>query len=146
VATRVSQEEVRNFTGYPSTDDASQAIAIASLIVDENLVSGVTLTDATRKQIELLLSCHFMAVSKEKGPLAAESIGGNSGASERYHNIYAAGLRSTKFGVQAILLDTSGTLALMTDKVENPNRRKALFTVVGDLRKNVDPLTLMDLP
>ena len=142
MTTRVTQEEVRNFAGYLPTDDASQAIDIANLLVEENLV-GKGPSSRALEQIELLLSCHFMAVSKEKGPLQLEVIGG---ATERYHNIYAAGLRSSKFGAQAILLDTSGILAMITDKAENPNRRKALFTVVGDPKANVDPLTLMNLP
>jgi len=145
VTTRVTQEEVRAYAGYLATDDASQAIAIANLIVDENLVSGVNLSDNARKMIELLLACHFMAVSKEKGPLSEEEIGGMSGARERYHNIYASGLRATKFGAQAIMLDTTGFLGKLANSAEKPTMR-ALFTVVGDPHKNVDPLTLMDLP
>lgn len=139
---RVTQEEVQSFAGYLVSDDASQAIAVATLMVDDNLADQ-GMSSGALKQVELFLACHFMEVSKEKGPLATKTI---SLATERYHNIYASGLRSTRFGSQAILLDSSGILALLTDKAENPNRRKALFTVVGDPLQNIDPLTLMNLP
>jgi len=123
---RVSEDQVRGVTNEPSTVDASQAIDAATLFVDEELV-GKGPSDARLVQIELYLAAHFLAITTREGPLAAETMGD---ASERYHNIYTAGLRSTRFGQQAVLLDTSGTLAAIASKSENLDKKDAEFTVI----------------
>jgi len=131
---RVTQENVRATTGFPNTIDASAAIETANVLVDANLLAK-GLTEVVLRQIELLLASHFLVLTVEKGALAAETLGQGT---DRLHNIYAAGLKATRFGQQAILLDTTGTLALITDRAENPNRRSAQFTVIGDPPPSID--------
>src|SRR3972149_6681693 len=124
---RVTEDQVRGVTGEPTTVDAAQAIETATLLVDEELATA-GLSDARLTQIELYLAAHFLAITAREGPLAGETLGE---ASERDHNIYAAGLRSTRFGQQAVLLDTSGVLAAIAAKSENLNRKDALFRVIS---------------
>lgn len=125
---RVTEDQVREVANQPATVDASFAIDIATLLVDEDLATlSPALSDERLRQIELYLAAHFLTLTVEEGPKAAEALGD---ATERYHNIYAAGLRSTRFGQQAILLDTSGTLAEQATKAENVSKKDAQFTVV----------------
>lgn len=125
---RVTEDQVREVANQPATVDASFAIDIATLLVDEDLATlSPALSDERLRQIELYLAAHFLTLTVEEGPKAAEALGD---ATERYHNIYAAGLRSTRFGQQAILLDTSGTLAEQAAKAENVSKKDAQFTVV----------------
>lgn len=125
---RVTEDQVREVANQLATVDASFAIDIATLLVDEDLATlSPALSDERLRQIELYLAAHFLTLTVEEGPKAAEALGD---ATERYHNIYAAGLRSTRFGQQAILLDTSGTLAEQAAKAENVSKKDAQFTVV----------------
>jgi hypothetical protein len=131
----VTKAEVAVIVGNgidPGSDLIPPAIAVADLIVTEDL-AGSTLTTARKTQIELYLAAHFVQLSEYQGPLAADSLGE---ATERYHDIYAAGLRATRFGQQAIALDTSLVLTKLADAAENPQKKEALFTVVGDPTTN----------
>lgn len=121
---RVTESQVRGLTGDGSDVDASPAIDAANLFVNEEIPS--TVSDARKVQIELWLAAHFLDITK-RSPLAAETVGESS---ERYHNIYHAGLRSTRFGQQAILLDTSGVLADIAAKAEDLDRKSAQFQVI----------------
>ena len=105
----------------------TSAIGTATLIVDEAITSA-SVTEARKKQIELFLAAHFSELSAKDGPLAANTMGE---ATERYHDIYKAGLRATRFGQQAIAIDNSGALATLADQSENPGKKSALFTVIG---------------
>lgn len=124
----VTAAEVAAITGIDAASAVmTPAITVADLMVTEDL-AGSTLTSDRKKQIELYLAAHFATLSNDAGPLAGETLGE---AKETYHNIYASGLRATRFGQQAILLDTTGALAALADSVENPGKKKALMTVVG---------------
>lgn len=123
---RVFEEQVRVVTGDGDAIDASQAIETASLIVDEELGSSA-LSEARLTQIELYLAAHFLSLTTTAGSLAAETLGD---ASERYHNIYAAGMRSTRFGQQVIMLDTTGRMAELAASAEMPTRQTAQITVI----------------
>ena len=127
---RVNQAEVLvtsgldNATVFGAKVDA--AILVATSLVDDQLL-GLGYADAKLKNIELYLASHFAVLSSEKGPHAAIVVGE---ASERYHNIYEAGLASTRFGQQAMLLDSSGKLSALSAKAKKP-MLEALFTTVG---------------
>jgi hypothetical protein len=112
---------------------AQAAIPVAATLVTENL-AGEGLSEATLRSIELYLAAHFTTLAWEKGPLAAVQIGE---ATERYHDIYKAGFSSTRFGQQALLLDTTGILSDMSANAASPMRR-AEFTVIGT--PDTDPL------
>lgn len=123
---RVTEEQVRGVTGDGEEVDASQAIEVATLIVTEELGNS-DLSEDRLKQVELYLAAHFQTLATREGPLAAQTVGETS---ERYHNIYAAGLRSTRFGQQVILLDTTGAMAEMAARAETPTRLPAQFSVI----------------
>lgn len=127
LVTKAQVAAIANIDLTANSDVIELAIAAADLIIVEDL-SSASLSSARKTQIELYLAAHFSATSITYGPLAANSLGE---ATERYHNVYSAGLRSTLFGQQAIALDTSNTLTKYADRVEHPDKKKALFTVVG---------------
>lgn len=124
---RVAAEEVRVIIGEPVSTPVDAQISIATTLVDDNLV-GQGLSDPALKSIELFLAAHFVLLTLENGPLAKKMVGA---ANEGYHNVYKGGLLSTRFGQQAVLIDTSGILAELSDRSENPARKTALFEVVG---------------
>lgn len=126
MAARVTQDEVRANTQSLGTTDASGAVKVANVIVQEYLLDSGQ-SEALLTQIELYLASHFLTLSNEKGPLSSEKIGE---AEDRYHNIYDAGFNATRFGQQAIMLDSSGVLEGMASAAIKP-ALTALFTTVG---------------
>lgn len=94
-----------NTTGLVYT----QSIAAANLIVEEDLV-GKGLTAARLTQIEIFLAAHFATLAKEGGGIVRTSVGESA---ETYRTVKESyqGLTSTRFGQQAIALDTTGILA-----------------------------------
>jgi len=84
------------------------SIATANLIVEEDLV-GSGLSEARLTQIEIFLAAHFATLAKEGGGIVRTSAGESA---ETYRTVKEAyqGLTSTRFGQQAIALDTTGTL------------------------------------
>jgi len=134
---RVTQTEVRTTSQLDAVYNAAidAAIVVATTLVDEHLLT-LGYSAATLKNIELYLACHFAVLSAEKGPLAANRIGE---VQERYHDIYGKGLNASRFGQQAILLDSSGKLAELSAKAEQPNRQ-ALFSVIEPAASEDEPL------
>jgi len=126
MAARVTQDEVRTNTQSPATTDASIAVRVANVLVQQYLM-GKGVAEDLLTQIELMLASHFLTLSKGKSALGMDKIGE---AEERYHNIYKAGLNATVFGQQAILLDPSGILGALSSNAINP-MLPALFTTVG---------------
>ncbi len=102
---RVTSSEVKGL--ITTRFDVDPFIATATLLVDESLV-GQGLSDVRLKTIELWLSAHFVAVAEERGALTGSEKGESS---ETYEIIVGTGLNMTRFGQQAISLDTSGVLA-----------------------------------
>ncbi len=102
---RVTSSEVKGL--ITTRFDVDAFIATANLLVEESLV-GQGLTDARLKTIELWLSAHFVAVAEERGALTGSDKGNSA---ETYEIIVGTGLNMTRFGQQAISLDTSGVLA-----------------------------------
>ena len=125
MAERVIDEEVRKVLGDVNYD-TQMGIETAHILVDEQLL-GKGLSAPMLRQIELYLAAHFASIMYTDGTLATQEVGE---ARERYHNIYKQGLQSTRYGQQAILLDTTGTLADLSAATESP-RLRAEFQVVG---------------
>lgn len=111
--------------GVPETQDAAFAMQAASTLVSQQL--ELSLGEELLGLIELYLAAHFLALTTSEGPLSAQTIGETG---ERYSNIYEPGLRATRFGQQAMLLDASGKLAELASRVEKPNLKSARFSVV----------------
>lgn len=109
---------------YPTTSDLTPFVTVADLLVQENL-SGKGLSRARLVQIELYLAAHFALVTLERGGLTRRKIGDSEDFYQAWTNS-EIGFAATRFGQQASLLDTSGTLAqLGTAKL------KAQFKVVS---------------
>ncbi len=109
MAARVTASEVLSVLGIP---DATVGIHIdtANAYVNDHLQNEGLSDDALRR-VELYLAAHFAALTEERGGLTRSSA---MEASESYANIYDEGLRATRFGQQAITLDSTGKLASMT--------------------------------
>lgn len=118
----VTDAEVKEI--YPTTSDTTPYITIADLIVTENL-SASGLSAARLKEIERLLAAHFAVISLERGGISTEKVGESSESYFRGSNINMMGLRSTRFGQQAMVLDTSGVLSKMST-----TEQRAQFRVV----------------
>lgn len=133
----VTEDQVRvllreNATIMPNAQ-VTPHITTADLIVTEDL-GAVTpaISSARLTQIELYLAAHFAVLAWEKGGVEDAAIGESK---ESYHRIStrSLGLTSTRFGQQAIALDTSGTLAAMDATAQaavSGSGKKALFRVV----------------
>lgn len=116
-------QEVANLT---STSGVQIAIDVALNFVASTL-TGSGLSQATLDYIALYLACHFAVLTAQKGPMMEDRIGE---VTERYHNIYGKGLLATRFGQQAIALDTTGTLSALASSVTNPTL-KAKFEIIS---------------
>lgn len=119
MAVRVTEAEVKAL--IDTERSMTPFIESATLMVDETLTDK-GLSTGRLKQIELYLAAHFCAITEEKGGLIVSKVGD---AVERYTEEYGQGLALTRFGQQAILLDTSGTLGVAS--TSNP---LAVFRVV----------------
>lgn len=101
---RVTKEEVKELIN--TNFDVAPFIATANLLVEESL-AGQGMSDTRLKIIELWLSAHYTAVAEERGALKKS----NKGDSEEDYGIKVGeGLNMTRFGQQALALDSSGVL------------------------------------
>lgn len=117
MAFRVTHDEVNDI--FETSTDTTPFIRTANLLVSEQLV-GKGLSDARLREIELWLSAHYAAVSLEKGGLRTKVIGD---ARETYALQTGAGLGMTRYGQQAVAMDTTGLLRTL-------DKAKARFTVL----------------
>ena len=93
-----------------ATDKASLTafIDLAHLVVEENIYPLAELTEARMKEIERWLSAHFYCI------LSPRANSESAGVSVSYEaNSKAEGFQTTRYGMQACTLDTTGTLANM---------------------------------
>lgn len=110
MADRVTQAEVLAIIDT-DTADISAFITAANLLVTAKLADE-DLGDDLLKEIERWLSAHFVCALDPRSK--AEKIGD---ASVTYENASTGeGLKSTRYGQQVLLLDTSGTLAQLGKK------------------------------
>lgn len=108
---RVSPDELKVYAGvHPrDTTDLNIFLEQANIIVNEGFgTSG--LTDSRKKIIELNLAAHFTVLSLEKGGITRRRAGESE---EGYRQDFSSrpNLSSTRFGQQAVALDTTGYLA-----------------------------------
>ncbi len=123
MTSRVVAAEVKEIITTDIKDEVveSNFIETANAIVTEQLGSS-TLTDLMLKKIEQYLAAHFVALTEEGGGLIGDKVGESSSF---YANIYKAGLKSTRFGQQALAFDTTGALEALST-----NSLRAEFRVV----------------
>lgn len=101
--------------------DVSIFIEQAHVLVEETLV-GVGLSENRLRLIELNLASHFTAIAEERGQIIRSEV---EHTREQYGGDFTTGLKLTRFGQQAIMMDTSGTLAKFDSM-----KSQARFTVV----------------
>ena len=89
--------------------DTTPFITIAHLVVSEQL-SGKSLSTERLTQIELYLAAHYTAITEERGSLKSIKMGEST---DTFDTQSGQGLKLTRYGQQAISLDTSGTLKSM---------------------------------
>lgn len=114
---RVTAEDVERI--ITTSLDPMPFIDAANVIVTDRL-DDQSLSEAALKEIERWLAAHFIAVSDPQKK--SQSI---DGASETYvlPPVTADGLKSTVYGQQALLLDSSGALA-------NIGKRQFVFDAI----------------
>lgn len=123
---RVDDVNLRSILKCGASVDLLIFMQSANTIVDDFL-STSSLSTGSLKLIETYIAAHLYTVTEERGSLASETIGD---ATEKYHNTYKAGFGSTRFGQQAIVLDTTGTLARESAKAEKTATKSAVFRVL----------------
>lgn len=111
--------------------DTSAFIANALVFATEELI-GKGLSNARFDLVVLYLSAHFVCLTEEMGGTRRSRMG-ESDESYKTPGDKDTGLKSTRFGQMAMLLDTSGTLAALTSS----NGLKALFALVGTEQSTV---------
>jgi hypothetical protein len=120
---RNTEAELLAIVEVPSSASLATFLDTASLLVVENLESA-GMTEARLKLIELYLAAHFVTLTYEGGGLVGKKIGDTT---EWYQKVSldAQGFRSSRFGQQALALDSSGVLTGLTTA-----KPRARFTVV----------------
>lgn len=104
-------------------NDTSHFIELAALVVDEQMV-GLGLSDERLKMIELYLAAHLASISIERG--APRRLRQGETVEEFFQDV-GPGLRQTRFGQTAMMIDTTGTLS---DLSTGSGKPKAQFRVV----------------
>ena len=120
---RVIAAEVKEIIDTNKSDQVvdDNFIATATFVVDDALLNS-SFNDDKLKQIELYLAAHFVCIAEEKGGIILDKYGD---ATQEMQEIYSAGIMSTRFGQQALMLDTSGILA-----ARGTNKLRAEFRVL----------------
>ena len=117
---RVTDAEVHGImSDLDVSFDTTPFIVTAELVVTEELEDKGLSADRL-KQIVLWLAAHYVTIDVEKGGLRAEVIGE---ARETFAVKSGVGIQSTRYGQQAVALDTTGRLA-------SKDKPTARFTVV----------------
>ncbi len=108
---RVTPAEVKVLILTSLSDtDVDQFIGTANNLVTEELASK-GLSDTRLKDIERYLSAHFVAMREESGGI----IKTRTGESWDDHGVKVGfGLLETRYGQQAVAMDSTGTLKLMS--------------------------------
>lgn len=124
MANRVTATEVRVI--FDASSDITDAIVTSHIDIANDLVTGSLsssgLSSTRLANIELYLAAHFLALrDPSRGMVEAEWV--SSEAKVDFSSDFGQGLKSTHYGQQVLLLDTSGTFA-------NLGKTKARFRVI----------------
>lgn len=125
MAQRVTADQLKTYLGLETTDatDLSLFLDMGNRVVEDDLTT-VGLSDNKLFLIELNLDAHFACLSLEKGGITRQKVGASE---EGYRQDFSSrpNLSMTRYGQQAVALDTSGTLS----SVDSP-MGKAEFRVL----------------
>ncbi len=108
MSARVTGEEVKEVvnTKIDAGTILTNMVDTANVFIDTHLLSA-GLPSEILKKIELYLAAHFVALTEEQGGITRSKMGD---ADESYANVYKPGFGATRFGQQALALDTTGIL------------------------------------
>ena len=127
---RVDEDQLRALVDVPDSKSVDIYIQSANVLVDSHLA---ILTPTPREDVlslvELYLAAHFAVLSEEKGGLT-RSRQGDSEDHYATNQKFGEGLRSTRYGQQALALDMSGTLSKLSEQSGSTARKAALFRVL----------------
>ncbi len=109
MAIRVSVEEVKRIISTTIEDSSVyEHTVVASRLVDD-LLTGKGMSAGRLRDIELYFSAHLVAVrDQEAGQVVSRDVGGTAA---EYGGDLGQALSFTRYGQQAMVLDTSGTLS-----------------------------------
>ena len=102
-----------------TTEDVSFFLEMAAMVVSEQL-ENKDLSTLRKKMIEVYLAAHFIAVTDPDTDIIKEKMGEAETTYKTPAN--SENYRSTKYGIQAINLDWTGTL-------ESSGRPKASISI-----------------
>ncbi|MGD9727683.1 MAG: hypothetical protein AB7L09_21630 [Nitrospira sp.] len=126
MAARATPEDVNTLMGTTGVD-YTLFINTANSVVNSNLIGlDPPYTEDQLKLIETYLAAHFATLTTERGGIRRQQIGESSESYQTISEKYI-GFLTTRFGQQAVALDTSGTLA---ELAQSGTTRKAEFRVV----------------
>lgn len=113
MANRVTATEVRSIANIEdSSYDVTLFIEQANLLVEEELLA-TGLSEQRLRVIELNLAAHFAILSYEHGGLLSQEVGESKETYKGANADINQRFSTTRFGQQALALDTSGTLQRM---------------------------------
>lgn len=108
----VTEAEVRAIITTNLTDLSSFITSANELTSTE--LSGKGLSTSRLKDIEKWLAAHFVAINDDKLRTVEEEVGeSRRRTGENVRGVIGQGLLLTRFGQQAIVLDSTGTLAAL---------------------------------
>jgi hypothetical protein len=117
---RTTSSAVKSIVTTSVADVTTPFIDDANLLVTAHLGDS-GLSAALLEMIERYLAAHYVTIS-QGGQLTLQKVGQSS---EMIAGKFSTGLNSTRYGQQAVALDTTGALA----KIAEPSK-KALFKVI----------------
>lgn len=121
---RVSTAQVRTLIETNLADGEIDEFINTSNIVVNDRLSGEGLGSSLLSEIELYLAAHFVTMREEKGGLDKERFGD---ATDAYKGEAGTGFSYTRYGQQAMAMDTTGRLA-------SAGKRQALFRTMPRTR------------
>ena len=125
MAIRTSAAAIQGIIEHDDTIPLTPFIEVASSLIDELCVdSGYS--DARLELIERWLSAHFYAV---RDPRATPEGAGSVNVS--YEAKVDLALNLTRYGQQAMLLDTAGSLASLNQSTQEGTPRRTGITWLG---------------
>jgi hypothetical protein len=122
---RATDADVRAYVEMESSTSTAPYITSASVVSDTYL-AGKGLSELILTQIEIFLAAHFAVLAVERGGIQRDTQGD---AAQTYQSISEklSGFMLTRFGQQAVALDSTKTLVGVGGV-----KLSATFRVVGD--------------
>lgn len=126
---RTTDEQVRTILGQ-STADVTAAIEVATALVDEHCSSVESYDAAALERIERFLAAHFFEITEPKASM--EKAGP---VSQSFDIKNGLALNQTRFGQQAMFLDSNGNLARHNKSVTDGLVSKFKISHLGRKRR-----------